>query len=128
MVVTPVPDAEAVLPPYLDAEAGWLSLLSHCALPPSSAENIGTDLGFAPWLFLQDTKQETQNTSIYLKQQQHGFKKISHLTLDWTKEHQGGKAQITDKKDVTAIDGTAQTITRSRHKSWGYSPSNRGLP
>jgi len=54
--VTPVPDTEVVLPLYLNAEAGWLSLLSHGTLPPSSAENIGTDLGFAPWLFLQDIK------------------------------------------------------------------------
>lgn len=75
MVVTPVPDAEPVLPSYLNAEAGGLSLLSHCTLPPSSTENIGTDLGFAPWLFLQDTKKETQNTSSYQEEQQNSFKK-----------------------------------------------------
>lgn len=64
MVVPPVPDTEPVLLPYLNAEAGWLSLLRHCTLTSSSTENIGTDLRFAPWLFLQDTKSETQNTSL----------------------------------------------------------------
>lgn len=63
-MVAPVPDTERVLVLYLNAKAGWLSLLRHCTLTPSSTENIGTDLRFAPWLFLQDTKSEAQNTSL----------------------------------------------------------------
>lgn len=63
-MVAPVPDTERVLVLYLNAKTGWLSLLRHCTLTPSSTENIGTDLRFAPWLFLQDTKSEAQNTSL----------------------------------------------------------------
>lgn len=51
------------MPPYLDAEAGRVSLLRHCAFPPGSAEDVGADFRFAPGLFLKDTKEETQNTS-----------------------------------------------------------------
>lgn len=51
------------MPPYLDAEAGRVSLLRHCAFPPGSAEDVGADFRFAPGLFLKDTKEETKNTS-----------------------------------------------------------------
>lgn len=79
-MVTLVPDTEPVLLPYLNAEAGWLSLLCHCTLTPSSTENIGTDLRFAPWLLLQDTKPETQNT-LFPRRVATQFKKNN--TFNW---------------------------------------------